>query len=75
MTMFSAFFLAPFLGGMLVDQWGYKFVFALSGGGRVIATLLFLFVVTMPARARNRVRRPEAPKATNAPELANAAGG
>jgi len=75
MTMFSAFFLAPFLGGLLVDQWGYKFVFAVSGGGRVIATLLFLFVVTMPARARNRVRQPEAPKAADAPELAGAAGG
>ena len=57
-TMFAAFFLAPFLGGFLVDHIGYRAVFAISGSGRLIALALFLFAVGGPAREKLRARRP-----------------
>lgn len=51
-AIFAALFLAPFLGGFLVEQIGYRSVFAISGTGRLIALALFVFAVSAPARQR-----------------------
>lgn len=61
MTVFLALFLAPFLGGLLVDQVGYRTVFAVSGAGRLIATGLFLFVVTSAVKGRMEQGRESRP--------------
>lgn len=49
-SVFFALFIAPFLGGLIIDTWGYRTVFAVSGTGRFIATALFFFAVTPVAR-------------------------
>jgi len=54
-SVFFALFVAPFLGGLIIDTWGYRTVFAVSGLGRFIATALFFFAVA--PIARNALRR------------------
>ncbi len=44
-SIFFALFVAPFLGGVIIDAFGYREVFAISGLGRFIATALFFFAV------------------------------
>jgi MFS family permease len=46
--VFSAMFLAPFLGGVLADTFGYRATFLVSGLGRVASTVLFFFFVPSP---------------------------
>ncbi len=52
--VFFALFLAPFLGGVVVDTMGYKAAFALSGGGRVVAAVMFFVAMREPAKEAAR---------------------
>jgi MFS family permease len=60
--IFGALLLAPFVGGLLVDTWGYRVDFIVSGVGRLVAALLFFLVVSTPkervAMAWRARRRP-----------------
>jgi predicted MFS family arabinose efflux permease len=46
--VFAALFVAPFAGGVIVDQWGYRVDFALSSMGRIFAAAMFLYAITTP---------------------------
>jgi MFS family permease len=48
-TIFLALFLAPFIGGVVVDHFGYKPAFFISGAGRLVSTAMFFLVVATPA--------------------------
>ncbi|MBI5947322.1 MAG: MFS transporter [Chloroflexi bacterium] len=56
-AIFAAQFIAPFLGGMLIDAAGYKTTFFASGAVRLISAALFFLAVTAP-RARSRGAEP-----------------
>lgn len=61
MTVFAALFAAPFLGSAIVEEWGYRTAFVISGLGRLVSTALFFFAVRPAARAAGGTR--EAPGA------------
>ncbi len=61
MTVFAALFVAPFLGSAIVDTWGYRTAFAVSGLGRLVSTALFFFTVRPAGReGASRERAEEA---------------
>jgi MFS family permease len=49
-AIFLAMFIAPFIGGVVVDHFGYRPTFIISGAGRLIATAMFFLVVATPKR-------------------------
>lgn len=49
--VFLALFLAPFLGGLIVDSLGYRPAFAISGTLRFVSTGLFFLAMRSPKRA------------------------
>jgi len=48
--VFAALFLAPFIGGLIIEHLGYRTAFIVSGSGRIVSTLLFFFAVRPPTR-------------------------
>ena len=60
MSIFLALFLAPFLGGQVIDHFGYKPAFFISGAGRLVATVMFLFVVAAPREDKGEHGEPVA---------------
>ncbi|MCC6383199.1 MAG: MFS transporter [Dehalococcoidia bacterium] len=50
--VFAVLFVAPFAGGMLVDMLGYRPVFALSAGARLLPLLLFVVALRRPGKPR-----------------------
>lgn len=57
MAIFGALFLAPFVGGVVIDAAGYKTAFLISGLGRLAAGMLFFFAVgaqVVPGLGRSR---------------------
>jgi MFS family permease len=70
--VFAALFLAPFAGGLIIDHMGYQAAFIISGTGRIVSTLLFLFAVrpaskTPTAKVMEPVRAEVAPAESAAP--------
>jgi MFS family permease len=64
MSVFLALFLAPFVGGLVIDYVGYKQAFVLSGAGRFVSTAMFFLVVAAPSAFAHEKR--EAARPTNA---------
>jgi MFS family permease len=59
-AIFLALFVAPFLGGLIIDHAGYRPAFFVSGAGRCISTAMFFMVVGVPSireEARRRLAR------------------
>ena len=57
-SVFFALFVAPFIGGIIIDTFGSRTVFVVSGTGWFIATAMFFLAVTPVAgRAIGRRRR------------------
>ncbi|MCW5881346.1 MAG: MFS transporter, partial [Anaerolineae bacterium] len=55
-AVFFAAFLGPLIGASLVNQMGYRLMFVLSAIGRLVATALFIQLMTRrPRRASGRV--------------------
>ncbi|MBE7518213.1 MAG: MFS transporter [Thermoflexaceae bacterium] len=50
MSVFAALFVAPFLGSLIVAEWGYRTAFVISGLGRLCSTALFFFAVRPTSR-------------------------
>ncbi len=50
-SVFTALFIAPFIGGLIIDTLGYRPAFFISGVGRLVSTALF-FMVVAGARPR-----------------------
>lgn len=59
--VFAALFVAPFLGGVLVDTLGYRPVFALSAAARLVPLLLFVAALRRPGTARGNERETVVP--------------
>jgi MFS family permease len=49
MAVFSSAVLGPLLGGYLADAMGFKFIFGLSGLGRLAGIFLFIWLAARPA--------------------------
>jgi len=56
-AVFSSAVLGPIMGGHLADAMGFRFVFALSGSGRLLGILLFWFLTVRLLR-REKVADP-----------------
>ncbi len=50
-AVFLPAFFAPLIGAWLADMLGFRLVFLVSGAGRLIATLLFIYLVGASTRA------------------------
>ena len=50
-AVFLPAFFAPLIGAWLADMLGFRAVFILSGAGRLVATLLFIYLVGARSRA------------------------
>ncbi|MFN8496575.1 MAG: MFS transporter [Anaerolineae bacterium] len=54
-AVFLPAFFAPLIGAWLADMLGFRTVFIISGAGRLLATLLFIYLVGARARAAKEV--------------------
>jgi MFS family permease len=50
-AVFGSAVIGPLLGGYLADTIGFRFIFVLSGAGRFLGMLLFLWLTIRPRRA------------------------
>lgn len=50
-AVFGSAVVGPLLGGYLADAIGFKFIFVLSGAGRFLGMLLFLWLTIRPRKA------------------------
>jgi MFS family permease len=55
-VVFGSAFLGPVLGGYVADAFGYTTNFAISGGGRLVAMVLFVWLSVRPARRRGKAK-------------------
>ena len=54
-TVMVSLALGAALGSLMVTRWGYLSVFSASAGGRLVAALLFVFLLALRKRAAGAV--------------------
>ncbi|MFN8476109.1 MAG: MFS transporter [Anaerolineae bacterium] len=55
-AVFLPAFFAPLIGAWLADMLGFRLVFIMSGAGRLLATLLFIYLISARSRAKKETQ-------------------
>jgi DHA1 family multidrug resistance protein-like MFS transporter len=60
-VVFASAVVGPLLGGWLADEFGFRVIFGLSGAGRLLGILLFIWLSVRPLLAAHRGRPAASP--------------